>query len=87
MKSLKPILICAAIVLVVVLALVIFTFVVPKDTTTDEPAANTDPTINTTDAAIYIIDKNYEELTSIEFLPKDGQSFQIDVSRHTLFFL
>ena len=80
MKSLKPILICAAIVLVVVLALVIFTFVIPKDTTTDEPAANTDPTISTTDAAIYIIDKNYEELTSIEFLPKDGQSFQIDIS-------
>lgn len=80
MKSLKPILICAAIVLAVALALVIFTFVIPKDTTVDEPETNSDPTISTTDSAIYIIDKNYEELTTIEFLPKEGQSFQIDVS-------
>ena len=80
MKSLKPILICAAIILVVVLALVIFTFIVPEDAPVEEPADAVSPTINTSGETIYIIEKNHEDLQSIEFLPAEGDSFRVDIS-------
>jgi len=80
MKSLKPILICAAIVLVVVLALVIFTFVVPDDAPVEEPTDAESPTITTTDETVYIINQNYEDLKTMEFIPTEGESFKVDIA-------
>ncbi len=82
MKSLKPILICAAIILVVVLALLIFTLVIPDSNTVDEDSSTSSesPTISSNDETVYILDRNYEDLRSMEFLPAEGESFRVDVS-------
>ena len=80
MKSLKPILICAAIVLVMVLAYVIFAFVVPDAATPDTPdTTDESPTITTSSSNVYILENNYEDLRSMEFLPAEGESFRVDV--------
>ncbi len=80
MKSLKPILICAAIIVVVALALVIFTLLVPDKTPVEEPEDAESPIISTSGETVYIIDRNYEDLTAMEFLPAEGEGFRVDVS-------
>ena len=80
MKSLKPIIICAAIVVVIALAFVLFVYVFPNNAPAeDETAAPASPVINSTTNAGYIVDQNYDDITSMEFLPAEGDSFRVDV--------
>lgn len=83
MKSLKPILICSAIILVVVLALLVFIFLLPNNTPVVEDTESESPIISTSGDTIYIIDKNYEELQTIEFLPNNGEDvpFTVEVTQ------
>lgn len=81
MKSLKPILICTAIIVVVILALLIFSFVVPSTNSPDtDSSSSSSPTISTNSETVYILDNNYEDLQSMEFLPTDGESFRVNIS-------
>jgi len=80
MKSLKPIIICVAIVLVIALAFVLFVYVFPNSTPAEENTSSSgSPVISNSTTAGYIINQNYDDITSMEFLPAEGDSFRVDV--------
>lgn len=76
MKSLKPIIISAAVIVVLVVAYVLLAVVFPQETT-EEPEASA--SVSATKETRYIIDRSYDDLEAMEFIPAEGESFRVDV--------
>ena len=79
MKSIKPILISVAVILLVVVAYVLLVFVFPA-TTTEETEETEETTEETTSETVYIINESYEDLVSFDIIPTDGTEIHVDIT-------
>lgn len=76
MKSLKPIIISAAVIVALIVAYLLMVLVFPQETA-EEPEATASASAAT--ETRYIIDRSYDELDAMEFIPAEGESFRVDV--------
>ncbi len=78
MKSIKPIVISVAVILLVVLAYILLVFVFPETTVTEEEEV--EETTTETTQTVYIVNENYEDLVSFDILPAEGTEIHVDIS-------
>ena len=79
-KSLRPILIVFAVILIAALALVLLIFVFPNNPSADDAEATPEATTNTSEN-VKIIDESDSDLVSFEMIPTDGESLLVEIDR------
>lgn len=76
MRSLKPIIISLAVIVVLVGVYLLMVFVFPES---NDAETETEPSAAVTSETVYIIKENYEDLASFEMIPEEGESMSVAI--------